>query len=151
MKFDRSALRHSLSVAPWAPGEYDVFVRTDDGTIEHYWAGDGAMPGPELLGGHFDSDPVAMWEWNDSGGHLHLVGRSGIRIVDWHWDISVRGGQLGAPVVETLPGYCLTDPEVISSGQLEVFAVGVEGTLRHGSHNPQGWTTPGSLGRDVAA
>ncbi len=37
MDFDQTALRHALSVAPWAPWEFEVFVRTDDGTVEHYW------------------------------------------------------------------------------------------------------------------
>ena len=150
MEFDRSGLRHRLSVAPFAPGDFSVFVLTDDGTVEHYWAGEGVMFGPEQLGGHFDSDPVAAWERDDNGLHLHLIGRAGIQIVDWHWDLPARTGFLGAPAVETLPGFCVTDPEVVNSGQLQVFAVGVEGTLRHWSHSPEGWAAPGSLGTDIA-
>ena len=67
--FDRSALRHRLAVVSSAPFVYDVFVRTDDGAIEHYWTVGQEMLGPEGLGGRFDTDPVAVlvaepvWAW----------------------------------------------------------------------------------------
>ena len=154
MDFNRSALRHRLSVAPFEPGLNDVFVRADDGTVEHYWSaglGEGVMFGPERLGGHFDTDPVAVREFDGTSSRLHLIGRSGITIVDWRWE-DTGPGLLGAPVVVSLPGFCVTEPEVLrSGGQLHVFAVAHNRTLRHWSHGPQGWTSLGSIGTEVAA
>lgn len=152
MEFDRSAVRHSLAVVPWEPGQFDVFVRCDDGQIEHYWMGEEVMLGPERLGGQFDGDPVAEWTRDDDGDglRLHLLGRSGVRLVDWSWPVSGRPGWLGVPTVETLPGYCLSDPVAVNSGRLDVFAVGIEDTLRHWFRDARGWSGPESMGTDPA-
>jgi hypothetical protein len=149
MDFDRSAIRHSLVVAHWDASQYHVFVRTDDGDIEHYWCtGEGVMFGPERLGGHFDNDPQTVWVRDDAGLRLHLLGRSGIQIVDWSWP-SDPPGWLGVPAVVVLPGFCLTDPRAVVNGGLHVFAVGVEGLLRHWQPDEQGWFAPETVSDDL--
>ncbi len=146
MDFDRSAVRHQLAVAAWDSGQYDVFVRTDDGDIEHYWsAGEGVMFGPERLGGRFDSDPVVQSAFDGVETRLHLLGRVGIRIVDWSWP-SQPPGWLGAPSVQTLPGYCLRELSAISTGLLNVYSFGIEGALRQWGYSSDGWHGPHVLG-----
>jgi hypothetical protein len=151
MGFDRSARRHRPSVAQFDLGRFDVFQRGDDGTIEHFWSlgeGEGVMFGPEPLGGHFDTDPIAI----RGATSLHLIGRSGVTIVDWRWDAVGAPGRLGIPQVETLPGLCATEPTVVGlGGAVHVFAVGLEGRVRHWEHGPDGWAFLGSLTGDTAA
>jgi hypothetical protein len=111
----KSTFRHRVSVAPWDEWNFHAFVRSDDGTVEHYWPGDATMFGPEELGGHFDTDPVAAWRFSATGSELHLIGRSGSQLVDWMWGRAPRpGGWLGQPTVLTLPGLAVAEPGVIS-------------------------------------
>ncbi len=146
MEFDSSAFRHPMSVAEWDAAEFDVFVRCDDGSIEHYWSGDGVVFGPEPLGGSFTTDPVAVWEFFVGEWILHLVGRSGAQLVDWRWIRSGPGGFLGVPTVEALEGYCVTDPEVVHFNRLSIFASTLDGQLRHWALGPEGWTGPETVG-----
>ncbi|MFD5555058.1 hypothetical protein ACFWIA_14630 [Streptomyces sp. NPDC127068] len=130
-------------------GVFDVFVRGDGGNVEHYWHTADGLYGPELLGGRFDSDPVAR---DFPEGRLHLLGRSGQRIVDWSWDGPAHAGPLGPPAEDVLPGFCLTDPEVLVAGDVYVFALGVEGEIRRWLHRPGAWwTAPRRLTSDLAA
>ena len=145
---DRSTFRHRLAVLEWDESHFDVFVRTDDGTVEHYWRGETQMFGPENLGGHFDSDPVVT----DLSG-LHLIGRSGSQLVDWTWS-ERQPGWLGAPTVLTLPGLAVAEPEVIvTGGALHVFVPSLDGPMRHWSFTSldDGWSDPDVLTADLAA
>lgn len=146
--FDRSAFHHRVAVLPWDLGEFTAFVRGDDGTVEHYEVFEGVvMSGPEPLGGHFDSDPVVTV---GGDGRLHLLGRSGVRLVDWSWPDAGRVQLLGPPTEETLPGFCVTDPEIVHAGGLQLFALGVEGCIRQWTLGTRGWNAPRRLTPDVA-
>ncbi|MEU1436308.1 hypothetical protein ABZ438_19750 [Streptomyces sp. NPDC005786] len=146
--FDRSAFHHRVAVLPWDLGEFTAFVRGDDGTVEHYEVFEGVvMAGPEPLGGHFDSDPVVTV---GDDGRLHLLGRSGVRIVDWSWPDAGRVQLLGPPTEETLPGFCVTDPEIVHAGGLQLFALGAEGCIRQWTLGVRGWSSPRRLTPDVA-
>lgn len=136
---DKSTFRHRLAVSWWDEPMFDVFVRTDDGGIEHYWSSteDPVVFGPELLGGSFDTDPIA------AGGHL--IGRSGTQLVDWSWaGSSDRPVILGVPQAVTLPGFCATTPDVIARpGVIDVFAPSVDGPMQHWSRGADGvWLGP---------
>ena len=123
---DKSTFRHRLAVSWWDDSTFDVFVRSDDGSVEHYWSNDDlTIFGPEDLGGSFDTDPVVVGN--------HLVGRSGRQLVDWVWNSAEQPGMLGVPrVVLTLPGLCATTPDVLATpGQIHVFAPSLDGPMQH--------------------
>jgi hypothetical protein len=138
---DTSTFRHRVALAPHDVRDFHVFIRSDDGNVEHFWPGEDQMFGPEHLGGHFDTDPVAVW--HSSG--LHLIGRSGSRLVDWVWGSAREGKWLGQPTELTLPGFAVADPEVIAvDGKVHVFAPSLDGPMRHWSlSSPEsGWEFP---------
>jgi hypothetical protein len=153
---DKSTFRHHVSVAPWDEWNFHAFVRSDDGTVEHYWPGDeGTMFGPEDLGGHFDSDPLAVWRFTQTSQELHLIGRSGLQLVDWFWHHpgTLPLPLLGQPAVLTLPGFAVADPEVVTSGgEIHVFAASLDGPMRHWSSASveAGWSDPEVMTGDVA-
>ena len=144
MDFDRSALRHRLTVAPFDIGTFDAFVRTDSGTVEHYWhEGDGVFFGPETLEGGFTSEPVAVSSGGASGSGLHLIGRNGGGLVDWRWDGAPGLRLLGPPTKVDLPGWCMNDPTVVhDNGVLQVFATRLDGVVRRWQLTPDGWIGP---------
>jgi hypothetical protein len=144
---DKSTFRHRLAVAQLSESQQHIFVRSDDGAIEHYWTADEQAFGPEQLGGHFDADPVVA-----PGGGLHLIGRSGARFLDWRWPGS-GDGWLGAPTEVTLPGLSVADPEVIGlSDGLHVFAPSLDGPMRHWllPSDATEWADPEVLTGDLA-
>jgi hypothetical protein len=144
MDHDSSALRHRLTVAPFAPFAFDVFVRTDSGTVEHYWSnGEQVLFGPETIEGSFTSEPTAAWVHEQTGSHLHLVGRSGATLVDWRWDGSTGPGRLGQPTVTPLPGFAVNDPVVVrDTSALQVFATRLDSVVRRWVLTSDGWLGP---------
>ncbi|WP_153506104.1 hypothetical protein [Cumulibacter manganitolerans] len=145
MDFDRTALRHWITVAPFDIGTFDAFVRTDSGTVEHYWRdADGVLFGPETIAGGFTSEPIATWASSGSSTALHLIGRNGGGLVDWQWDGAPGLAPLGPPVKVDLPGWCLHDPVVVrdDDGSLQVFAARLDGTVRRWQLTADGWSTP---------
>ncbi|SCF20182.1 hypothetical protein GA0074695_4292 [Micromonospora viridifaciens] len=142
MEFDPTAVRHSLAVAMYEPTRYDVFVRTDGGQVEHYWAGEGVMFGPERLGGDFDTDPKVIKSRDGDAERLHLIGLSGFEIVDWSWPSPSTPGWLGPPTIEKLPGFSVSEPQPVWTDRLEIFATGIEGYLRHWTLEADGWSGP---------
>ncbi|MBA2465479.1 MAG: hypothetical protein H0V42_10975, partial [Nocardioidaceae bacterium] len=134
---DKSTFRHHLSVAGWDEWHFHAFVRSDDGNIEHYWPSDDqvSMFGPEDLGGRFDSDPIAVWRATSTTLELHLIGRSGMELIDWSWPHAQVWGRtllLGAPTVQKLPAFAVADPEVMVSGRtIHLFAPSLDGPMRH--------------------
>jgi hypothetical protein len=133
---DKSTLRHRMTVAPFDEWSFHGFVRSDDGTVEHYYPhpdGDPLIFGSEDLGGSWDTDPIATGLFSGGVGELHLIGRSGSQLVDWVWEnAGGRPGMLGAPRVVPLPGFAVADPEVIgTAGRIDVFAPSLDGPLRH--------------------
>lgn len=144
MDVDRTALRHRLTVAPSGPRAFDAFVRTDSGTVEHYWTdGESGLVGPETLEGSFTSEPTAAWVHGQAGSHLHLVGRSGTVLVDWRWDGPTGLGPLGSPTVTLLPGLAVRDPVVVrDTGALHVLATRLDGVVRRWVLTPEGWLGP---------
>ena len=136
---DRSAFRHRLAVVQSDERHFDVFVRSDDGAVEHYWRGDEVMFGPEDLGGHFDTDPSSTGSEGCTS--------SAARARSWSTGLwpDHQPGLLGQPIVVTLPGLCVADPEVIGSGgELHVFAPSLDGPMRHWllSSLDGGWSEP---------
>jgi hypothetical protein len=143
---DKSTFRHRLAVAWHDDTAVDVFVRSDDGNVEHYWTdADERMAGPEDLGGAFDTDPVLV------GGRL--IGRSRNQLVEWTWEHGIGQRWLGAPQVTTLPGLVATAPAVIATaGRIDVFAPSLNGPMRHWVRlDVEGaWRAPESLTNDLA-
>lgn len=143
---DKSTFRHRLAVSWWTDSAFDVFVRSDDGNVEHYWSDDDeTIFGPEELGGAFDTDPILVGN--------HLIGRSGNQLVDWVWDSGIALRLLGSPRVTTLPGLCATTPDVIAtSGRIDVFAPSLDGPMRNWSlsSGEEEWRGPEVLTDDVA-
>lgn len=134
---DKTTLRHLISVpGGFFENDLDAFVRSDDGNVEHYWTNgdvdDDRIFGPEDLGGRFDSDPIAVRRSEAGVEELHLIGRSGMELVDWSWRPQGGNRLLGEPTLRKLPAFSLADPEVIVAGStIHVFAPSLDGPMRH--------------------
>src|SRR5258707_172649 len=126
-RIDQAALLHKPAIIGEF-GDCDLFIRAYDGSVEHFWmVDDGAVLGPEQLGGHFDSDPVVI----EGPGAVHLIGRSGTELVSWGWTDATLRTWLGTPdMVTTLPGFCLGDPDLAFFDTFVACAVTVEGWIK---------------------
>ena len=130
----------SPSVASWAPGRLDVFIRGTDNALWHsFWTGTAWSPF-ESLGGVLTSDPAAV-SWGP--GRLDVFVR-GTDNQLWH---KVYAGAWSG--WEPLGGGLSSGPEVASwsSGRLDVFVQGTDNQLWHKfwSGSWSGWEPLGGV------
>lgn len=76
------------SASAWAEGRVDVFHRSSDGHLIHWWRSTPTSgPGSEDLGGSLTSDPSAV---SDALNSIHVLYNTGGKLVDRRW-IDGRG------------------------------------------------------------
>jgi hypothetical protein len=114
------------SVASWASGRLDVFVRGTDGAVWHKWSSGGTVwSGWDTLGGIITSDPGVV---SSTANRIDIFGKGTDNAL---WQISWNGTAWTS--WQSLGGILTSGPAAAScaSGHLDLFMLGSDYAVYH--------------------
>ena len=141
----------AASVVSWGPGRMDVFARGADFTLRHRaWEGGAWKTDWQNLGGSLASPPVAV-SWGPNRLDVLAIGHDDGAVIHTWWDGDIWNQWEHVAGTKDLAFTSTPAAATWGENRLDVFATGSDGGLYHVWSTDQAWSTPESLGGNIAS